>query len=575
MLFKIYTKNPVQRNIQYTGYFNTLTSENLENYDVNVKFVSERTIKVFSNKIFYYAFSQNQTKTNYSDSWRTISIRYVSNTTFELTLKRINILNKSENVCYSATASRWDYLKTVPTNTRILWENLLTKQNLSEPDAQVFKQLKSYEIPIFEDRTALFIQTAQELYGEMSLSGTTYNFSTIHRSKFSYLIASPINAQPSQNVDSNMYVYMIKMSEFDSTHATLLEEFLRDLSGEELFISSFIGMYTDEWGQDASFSCTKLVNNTPATVVESGARIGSQIINMISGQTFDLSGYTGNSQLGFLTIGGQTVPLLSAYLTIDPIITVGRQLLAISSCFTTKEIMRSLPYENFVKIFNENVIIVDIFSQAILSKTNLSDYYSNPYAQKYLKFQMFNNYLKALPHYTESDSDYTFATKTIKSGINLYGTYLNNKSTEYRAKTTYNSASASDFAKISDIKQNQQTLLITVLPEISSDSGSYMQPIALAKTVEKLFENYSGNFYHSITGERVDWTAKTLNMTAIKFGYNPQTILGFYKGELGNKILNNETISFNEIADEDKITANEGVWLPIEQNELLQLLTLI
>ena len=35
MLFKIYAKNPVQRNIQYTGYFNTLTNENLENYDVN------------------------------------------------------------------------------------------------------------------------------------------------------------------------------------------------------------------------------------------------------------------------------------------------------------------------------------------------------------------------------------------------------------------------------------------------------------------------------------------------------------------------------------------------------------
>ena len=92
MLFKIYTKKFVPRNIQYTGTWDNLT---YETYDVNIKHVTQNVITCQTDRIFYYAFSKNPKFTTIANSWRTISIRYLSNTTYELTLKQINAVTRN------------------------------------------------------------------------------------------------------------------------------------------------------------------------------------------------------------------------------------------------------------------------------------------------------------------------------------------------------------------------------------------------------------------------------------------------------------------------------------------------
>lgn len=564
MLFKIYTKNPVQRNIQYTGYFNTLINENLENYEVNIKFVSERTVKVISDKIFYYAFSQNQIKTNYADSWRTISIRYISNTTFELTLKKINVRDEtSATKIYSKTASRFDRLNNLPNNLRLLKANLDSRINLIPPDENTLDFLDNHEVDLFSGNLVVYVQTAQELDGEKTLNGKQYVLSTFSGSRTG--LYYKFN---SQTVYSGLFTYFF---ELDNTaiKSQKFANFLNDLASEELFVSAFIGLASQDLKQ-GTFAVLKKPD-TEAFIT--GYVVDEQDLDFTKGISKNTSGYL-DSQIAFLKVNGEILNICAPTVFIKPLITIGKCLCCFSSVGVENELFLQIP--NFPKnYYFKNLIIVDVFSQAQLSKFNVSDYYSNPYAQKQLNFQMLTNYLKNIPDLSKIDNAYGIATKTFASGFNLYGSFLQNKYNEFKAKTTYNSASVSDFAKITDILQGFQNPVIISLPKNNSESATYFQPIASVESVEKIFENSLANNYKNLTGSRLDVTAQTINTAAIKFGTNSITVNGFFKGELGNEITNNEMAVINNIKEEDKKTAREGVWLPADTSELLQLLTLI
>ncbi len=564
MLFKIYTKNPVQRNIQYTGYFNTLTSENLENYNVNIKFVDERTIKVISDKIFYYAFSQNQIKTNYADSWRTISIRYLSNTVYELTLKKINVRDEtSATKIYSKTASRFDFLNKLPTNLRLLKANLDSRINLIPPDEKTLDYLNNQEIDLFSGYLALYVQTAQELTGTKTFNGTSYlidTYSVTHRG-MTYKCNS-------QQINSGIFTYLFELNR-EEVNSDNFAKFLNDLASEELFVSAFIGLVSEDLKQGAI-----AIGPSPSGIVFAhGYVVDIQDLDFTKGISRNLANYV-DTQIAFLKVNGEILNICAPTIFIKPLITIGKCLCAFSSVGIENSLFSQIP--NFPKnYYFKNLIIADVFSQAQLSKFNVSDYYSNPYAQKQLSFQMLTNYLTKIPDLSKIDNAYGIATKTFASGFNLYGSFLQNKYNEFKAKTTYNSANVSDFAKITDILQGFQNPVIITLPKNNSESATYFQALASVESVEKIFENSLPNNYKNLTGSRLDISAQTINTTSIKFGTNAVTVNGFFKGELGNAITNNEIATINNIKEEDKKTAREGVWLPADENEILSLLSLI
>ena len=569
MLFKIYTKKFVPRNIQYTGTWDNLT---YETYDVNIKHVTQNVITCQTDRIFYYAFSKNPKFATKADSWRTISIRYLSNTTYELTLKQINAVTRNlQSQIYLKTNSYFPLLKNVETlDKNRMWQSFQTRQAFGELTDKARSLMTCKEVEFLGIERGIYIQMAQDPSGEKTFSGKNYKIRSNPEGSASDPGFSVFVYKTEQDrISTGIYTFFLPFNDDNLSQMPFILAFLHDLSGEELFISAFIGMKPNAGDiTTQGFYVYSKQANTPVLIAQ-GVSLNQYNFTQKSGYDLDLSGYCGNSIHGILNIAGENLTLFSSRLNVLPIITAGKCLLSLTTCLPKSAISAQIPYKEFKKIYESNNIIVDVFSTTQLSKINLSDYYSNPYAQKQIDFQKASAIFDYVYSAATSTADAALTKNLLtpifsgaKAGKKLTGNIINVKSTEYKARATYNSASVSDFGDLTKYIQNMQKAYIYLLPELSSENAKYMQSLAEVELIEEIMKSFEPIPLKQVTGDSIRLGSKILYTSAITFSsQNVSSILGFIKGELASYIHDNDIVDACEYTEEDTQTVREGLWL--------------